>query len=1160
AATGGAGGYTYNWTPGNPTGDGTTSVTGLTAGTWTCTVTDANGCTATRNFTITQPTALVATASSQTNISCNGGSNGAASINTPTGGAGGYTYNWTPGNPTGDGTTSVTGLTAGTWTCTVTDANACTTSQTFTITQPTAISFTITSLPGYDYNTSYSQSVVATGGTGSITYAVTSGSLPSGFTLSPAGVISGTSTQVADSNFTVTATDANACTATYNYTLKLNQIPITVTADASQAKVYGSSDPVLTYTVTPALLTGDSFTGALSRSTGENVGSSYAINQGDLSAGNKYLITFVSKDFTITAKPITVTADASQTKVYGASNPVYTYTVSPSLVSGDSFTGTLARTVGENIGAYAINQGSLSAGSNYNITYVSKDFTITAKPITVTADASQTKVYGTVDPVYTYTVSPSLVSGDSFTGALTRTAGENIGAYAINQGSLSAGSNYNITYVSKDFTITAKPITVTADASQTKVYGASNPVYTYTVSPSLVSGDSFSGALARTAGENIGAYAINQGSLSAGSNYNITYVSKDFTITAKPITVTADASQTKVYGASNPVYTYTVSPSLVSGDSFSGALARTAGENIGAYAINQGSLSAGSNYNITYVSKDFTITAKPITVTADASQTKVYGASNPVYTYTVSPSLVSGDSFTGALARTAGENIGAYAINQGSLSAGSNYNITYVSKDFTITVKPITVTADASQTKVYGTSNPVYTYTVSPSLVSGDSFTGALTRTAGENIGTYAINQGSLSAGSNYTITYVSKDFTITAKPVTVTASASQTKVYGASNPVYAYTVSPSLISGDSFTGALTRVAGENVGAYAIQQGTLSAGTNYTITFVSKDFVVTAKPITVAANASQTKVYGTSDPVYTYTVSPSLVSGDSFTGALSRAIGEDVGVYAITQGSLNAGANYLMSYVGANFSITKANQTITWNQTLELGCDAGSSKNLTATASSGLPVSYSSSNTNIATISNSVLAVHDYGFTTVTASQAGNNNYFPATAVVLTVTNSQPNLIRKQFADIIFFDNSSRQFVSYTWYKDGVLVPGQTSQYYKENGLLNGIYYAKATRLDGMVVTTCPLILSTTIEDEYIKIAPNPVNPNAKYELLTNVASSKLQNAHIEVYSMGGVLMQDVVTSQNVVSLTAPIVEGIYIVKMTLSNGKIFTKNLLVKN
>ena len=71
--------------------------------TYTVTVTDANSCTTTQSFTITQPTQLAVTPATQTNVACFGGSNGAASINLPTGGTGSYTYNWTPGNPTGDG-------------------------------------------------------------------------------------------------------------------------------------------------------------------------------------------------------------------------------------------------------------------------------------------------------------------------------------------------------------------------------------------------------------------------------------------------------------------------------------------------------------------------------------------------------------------------------------------------------------------------------------------------------------------------------------------------------------------------------------------------------------------------------------------------------------------------------------------------------------------------------------------------------------------------------------------------------------------------------------------------------------------------------------------------------------------------------------------------
>jgi hypothetical protein len=98
------------------------TATGLSAGTYTVTVTDANACTASRNFIITQPTIISTATAAQTNVSCNGGSNGSASV-TPSGGAGGYTYSWSPSG--------------GTWLpllvlqlelilATVTDANSCT--------------------------------------------------------------------------------------------------------------------------------------------------------------------------------------------------------------------------------------------------------------------------------------------------------------------------------------------------------------------------------------------------------------------------------------------------------------------------------------------------------------------------------------------------------------------------------------------------------------------------------------------------------------------------------------------------------------------------------------------------------------------------------------------------------------------------------------------------------------------------------------------------------------------------------------------------------------------------------------------------------------------------------------------------------------------------
>ena len=384
-------------------------------------------------------------------------------------------------------------------------------------------------------------------------------------------------------------------------------------------------------------------------------------------------------------------------------------------------------------------------------------------------------------------------------------------------------------------------------------------------------------------------------------------ITRTLVIAPKSITVTADSGQTKVFGAADPTFTYVSSDP---GATFTGALSRVTGENVGSYAITQGNLDAGGNYAITFVPANFTITAKPITVTADSGQTKVFGVADPTFTYVSSD---PGVTFTGALSRVTGENVGSYAITQGDLDGGGNYAISFVPANFTITAKPVTVTADSGQTKVFGAADPTFTYVSSD---PGATFTGALSRVAGEDVGSYAITQGDLDAGGNYAISFVSANFTITGIPVTVTADSGQTKVFGAADPTFTYVSSD---PGVTFTGALSRVTGEDVGSYAITQGDLDAGGNYAITFVPANFTITAKPVTVTADSGQTKVFGAADPTFTYVSSD---PGVTFTGALSRVTGENVGSYTITQGDLDAGGNYAITFVPANFTITPASASV----------------------------------------------------------------------------------------------------------------------------------------------------------------------------------------------------------------------------------------------
>ncbi|RYE24540.1 MAG: hypothetical protein EOP51_07030, partial [Sphingobacteriales bacterium] len=697
---------------------------------------------------------------------------------------------------------------------------------------------------------------------------------------------------------------------TLNYTtadLVINKLTIAVSAVA-KTKTYGETDPVLTYTFTPALVVGDSFTGTLNRVLGEHIGN-YAIALNTLALNSNYTLNYTGADLVIGKQIINVAAVAKN-KSYGDVDPTLTYTFSPALVSGDSFTGSLGRATGEHIGDYAISQNTLALSTDYTLIYTGANLTVGKKIIDVSAVA-KSKIYGETDPALTYTFSPALVSGDSFTGVLSRATGEHIGNYAIGQNSLALSTDYTLNYTSADMVIGKKTVTVLADA-KAKIYGEADPSLTYTFSPALISGDSFSGNISRAIGENFGNYAIGQNNLALSSNYTLNYTSADLTIDKKTVTVLADA-KSKTYGEADPVLTYTFSPALIAGDSFTGNISRANGEDIGNYAIVQNSLALNSNYTLNYTSANLTIGKKTVTVLADA-KSKTYGDADPSLTYTFSPALVSGDSFTGTLSRAIGENIGDYAIGQGTLALNSNYTLTYTGANLSIGKKVIAVTAVA-KSKTYGDADPSLTYTFSPTLVSGDSFTGTLSRAIGENIGDYAIGQGTLALNSNYTLTYTGANLSIGKKAIAVTAIA-KSKTYGEADPTLTYTFAPALVTGDAFTGNISRAVGENFGDYAIGLGTLALNGNYTLTYTGANLSIGKKAIAVAV-AAKSKTYGDADPTLTYTFAPALVTGDEFTGNISRATGENFGTYAIQQGSLTLSSNYTLNFSGADFTIGK---------------------------------------------------------------------------------------------------------------------------------------------------------------------------------------------------------------------------------------------------
>jgi MBG domain (YGX type) len=233
----------------------------------------------------------------------------------------------------------------------------------------------------------------------------------------------------------------------------------------------------------------------------------------------------------------------------------------------------------------------------------------------------------------------------------------------------------------------------------------------------LANGDTLSGALATTAtaASNVGTYAITQGTLVAGNNYNVAYTAANLSVLARNLTITANALS-RIYGDANPALTYAVGgQGLVNSDTLSGALATTAtaASNVGTYAINQGTLAASNNYNVAYTAANLSVLARNLTITANALS-RIYGDANPALTYAVGgQGLVNGDVLTGALATTAtaASNVGTYAISQGTLAASNNYNVAYTAANLSVLARNLTITANALS-RIYGDANPALTYAV----------------------------------------------------------------------------------------------------------------------------------------------------------------------------------------------------------------------------------------------------------------------------------------------------------------------------------------------------------------------------------------------------------------------------------------------------------------
>jgi hypothetical protein len=228
-----AGTFTYSFNGGTFVTSNTVST--VSAGAYSIAVKDANGCIGTGNVTVTSNPIITGSITITNPISCNGGNNGELNL-TPGGGVAPYTFSWSNGAPTED----LTGLSANTYSVTITDSKNCSQSFSRVLSQPAPITVTasLSDFNGYAVRcfgeANGAINITAAGGNGGYSYTWSNGSLAEDLSTLTAGT------------YTVSVTDSKACTGGNSFLIDQPDALIASVAASQNILCFGGNSGAIT--------------------------------------------------------------------------------------------------------------------------------------------------------------------------------------------------------------------------------------------------------------------------------------------------------------------------------------------------------------------------------------------------------------------------------------------------------------------------------------------------------------------------------------------------------------------------------------------------------------------------------------------------------------------------------------------------------------------------------------------------------------------------------------------------------------------------------------------------------------------------------------------------------------------------------------------------
>jgi len=698
--------------------------------------------------------------------------------------------------------------------------------------------------------------------------------------------------------------------------------------------------------------------------------------------------------------------------------PTHTY------ASAGTYTATL--TVTDNTGGVnsATVQVSILVASTSLVALANPSSVTFGSPTTLTGRVTPSTATGTIvfrdTATNTVVGTATLVSGSaSLTGALLGQPGDHqITATYSGDSNFSASTSGPITVtVSKivqTITFPALPSSVVYGAGPITLTGTASsglPVsYTVTSGPATVNGSTLTIT---------GAGMVSVTASQAGDTTHAlaTSVTQMLTVTKASVTVTAN-NLSLVAGSTIPTLTGTLA-GLVIGDTFNETYTTTASPSSvpGTYPIMPAPLppSLLANYSAVLNNGILTITAIPQTITFPALPSSVvYGASPLTLKATTSSGLPVSYFVASGPATVSGSTLtitGAGMVSVMASQAGDTTHAlaTSVTQTLVVTKAPLVVTANSLSSPV-GSSTPTLTGTL-VGVVNGDSITASYstTATASSPPGTYPITPALVDPNnhlSNYSIMSNSGTLTITLVPQAITFPVLPSSVVYGTAPIsltatatsglpvsYTVTSGPATLNGST----LTITGAGMVSVTASQAGDT---THAPATSVTQTLTVTKAPLTVTANNLSLAV-GSSIPTLTGSL-VGVVKGDLITASYSTTAtaSSPPGTYPISPSLVdpnNRLSNYSVTVSNGILTITLTSQTITFPALPSSVVYGAAPITLMATASSGLPVSYTVTS-GPATVNGSTLTITGAGMVSVTASQAGDTTHARATSVTQTFT------------------------------------------------------------------------------------------------------------------------------------------------------------------